>query len=111
MLLLQVWELGPQFEGPPQVGGGFGRLPGADSGHAVRGRTFTFAPELWANGKWAIELAEGPPGMTVADGTVRWAVPDGLVERMLRFTVRATGPNGEKLPREYLLPILGPFAD
>lgn len=79
--------------------------------HAVRGRTFTFAPELWANGKWALELADGPPGMTVADGTVRWVVPDGLVERTLRFTVRATGPDGETQPREYLLPILGPFAD
>ncbi len=79
--------------------------------HAVRGRPFAFAPELWANGKWALELADGPPGMTVADGTVRWAVPDGLVEGMLRFTVKATGPAGETQTREYLLPILGPFAD
>src|SRR5262249_29413354 len=42
----QLWELGPKFEGPPQVGGGFGRLPGAGPGPAAVTVTLAELPDV-----------------------------------------------------------------
>lgn len=63
---------------------------------AFKGREWRFEPDRIGTTAGAMRLDRGPPGMTLADGELRWAVPADFADAFATAAVSAPDATGGK---------------
>lgn len=75
---------------------------------AAKGTAWEYRPTvLTRSGKATVKVVSGPPGMTAADGVVKWSVPAGFADLGVSVVLAVTDDGKAEAFHSFLLPVRG----